>query len=148
MLLSSKMRKACSGRRYLHKYHSFHTDVPSYKKAYNSMKACPVLLQHPSQAEQLYGVGPKLCERLTERMETHCRQNGLPIPANPRKSELSVALARLLLNLSRAWSTNRRCGNRARRIYNKASTEITGETIRPCVAFRRLWNNTRLVDSL
>ena len=120
--------------------------MPSYKKAYNSMKACPVLLQHPSQAEQLYGVGPKLCERLTERMKTHCRQNGLSMPVNPRKSESLIALVGLLLKALRASSTYRRCDDRARRIRNKASTEVAGETLCPCTAFRRLWDNTRIVD--
>ena len=54
------------------------------------MKACPIALQHPSQAQQLNGFGPKLCERLVERMEAHCRLNGLPMPVNPRKSKSVV----------------------------------------------------------
>jgi len=35
-----------------------------YKKAYHSMKACPTRFQHASEAEQLNGIGPKLCTRL------------------------------------------------------------------------------------
>jgi len=52
----------------------------SYKKAYESMKACPLTFSHPSEAQQLHGLGPKLCERLTEELTKHCAANGLPLP--------------------------------------------------------------------
>lgn len=44
------------------------------------MKACPLTFNHPSEAQQLHGLGPKLCDRLTEKLEAHCTENGLPIP--------------------------------------------------------------------
>ncbi|KAL5365992.1 ERCC4 domain-containing protein [Aspergillus floccosus] len=56
-----------------------------YKKAYESMKACPLVLEHPSQAQQLNGIGPKLCERLTEKLQMYCEENGLPMPEDPKR---------------------------------------------------------------
>lgn len=57
----------------------------SYKKAYESMKACPLVFQHPSEAQQLNGLGPKLCDRLTEKLKAYCEQNALPMPERPQK---------------------------------------------------------------
>ncbi|KAF3062202.1 Crossover junction endonuclease MUS81 [Daldinia childiae] len=57
-----------------------------YKKAYVALKACPVTFQHPSQLQQLKGFGPKLCDRLTEKLKEHCSDNGLPMPKRPRQS--------------------------------------------------------------
>ncbi|KAF9893100.1 Crossover junction endonuclease mus81 [Aspergillus nanangensis] len=54
-----------------------------YKKAYESMKACPLVFQHPSEAQQLNGLGPKLCDRLTEKLKAYCEENSLPVPDNP-----------------------------------------------------------------
>lgn len=55
----------------------------SYKKAYESMKACPLAFEHPSQAQQLNGLGPKLCDRLTDKLKAYCEENGLPMPEPP-----------------------------------------------------------------
>lgn len=49
------------------------------------MKACPITFNHPSEAQQLMGLGPKLCDRLTERMKDYCKSNGLPMPKLNRK---------------------------------------------------------------
>jgi crossover junction endonuclease MUS81 len=62
-------------------------DQLTYKKACDSMKANPIVFAHPSEAIQLKGIGPKLVERLTQRMEVHCRANGLPIPTKARTSK-------------------------------------------------------------
>ncbi|KAK2831025.1 hypothetical protein FQN49_007074 [Arthroderma sp. PD_2] len=56
-----------------------------YKKAYNSMKACPLEFNHPSEAQQLNGLGPKLCDRLTVKLKEHCKENGLPMPELQQK---------------------------------------------------------------
>lgn len=58
-----------------------------YKKAYESMKACPLEFQHPSQAQQLNGLGPKLCDRLTDKLKDYCAENGLPPPEAPNQSK-------------------------------------------------------------
>ncbi|KAI2640559.1 crossover junction endonuclease MUS81 [Hypomontagnella submonticulosa] len=60
--------------------------LTTYKKAYASLKACPVTFQHPSQLQQLQGFGQILCDRLTKKLEEHCAQNGLPKPKRPRRS--------------------------------------------------------------
>jgi crossover junction endonuclease MUS81 len=53
------------------------------------MKACPLVFQHPSEAQQLNGLGPKLCERLTEKLKAYCEENGLPMPEHPQKAAAS-----------------------------------------------------------
>ena len=55
-----------------------------YKRAYESMKACPLTFAHPSEAQQLDGIGEKICKRLTEKLTEHCEANGLPAPKKPR----------------------------------------------------------------
>ncbi|PGH06062.1 hypothetical protein AJ80_08230 [Polytolypa hystricis UAMH7299] len=57
-----------------------------YKKAYDSMKACPLTFNHPSEAQQLHGFGPKLCDRLTTKLKDYCAENGLPMPEPPHKA--------------------------------------------------------------
>ncbi|KAL2863658.1 crossover junction endonuclease MUS81 [Aspergillus lucknowensis] len=57
-----------------------------YKKAYESMKAYPLTFQHPSEAQQLNGLGPKLCQRLADKLNDYCAENGLPMPEDPRTS--------------------------------------------------------------
>jgi crossover junction endonuclease MUS81 len=51
------------------------------------MKAHPDAFEHPNQAEQLNGLGPKLCKRLTAKLEEYCNENGLPMPEEPRKKK-------------------------------------------------------------
>lgn len=48
------------------------------------MKACPLVFQHPSEAQQLNGLGPKLCDRLTDKLRDYCNANALPMPEDPR----------------------------------------------------------------
>src|SRR5271170_4512797 len=50
------------------------------------MKACPLHFNHPSEAQQLHGLGPKLCDRLTDKLRAHCAANGLPMPQLPHQS--------------------------------------------------------------
>ena len=44
------------------------------------MKACPIVFHHPSEAQILNGLGPKLCDRLADKLQIYCRENGLPMP--------------------------------------------------------------------
>ncbi|KAL7629298.1 Crossover junction endonuclease mus81 [Parahypoxylon ruwenzoriense] len=62
--------------------------LTTYRKAYVALKACPVTFSHPSQLSQLKGFGPKLCDRLTEKLKQHCQENGLPVPKRPRQSRI------------------------------------------------------------
>ncbi|KAM7208082.1 hypothetical protein V8F20_001628 [Naviculisporaceae sp. PSN 640] len=57
--------------------------VITYKHAYDSLKACPIAFDHPSELQQLKGFGPKLCERLVDKLKEHCEENGLPMPPHP-----------------------------------------------------------------
>lgn len=57
----------------------------TYKKAYEALKACPVTFQHPCQLQNLKGFGPTLCSRLTDKLQKHCAENGLPMPKRPRR---------------------------------------------------------------
>lgn len=57
----------------------------TYKRAYESMIACPLTFQHPSEAQQLHGLGAKLCDRLADELKNHCEKNGLPLPKKSRK---------------------------------------------------------------
>jgi crossover junction endonuclease MUS81 len=50
------------------------------------MKACPLHFNHPSEAQQLHGLGPKLCDRLADKLRAHCAANGLPMPQLPHQS--------------------------------------------------------------
>ncbi|PNY27138.1 Crossover junction endonuclease MUS81 [Tolypocladium capitatum] len=61
--------------------------VTTYKNAYDSLKACPLAFQHPAELQRLKGFGPKLCDRLTESLQKHCQQNGLPMPEHPQVSK-------------------------------------------------------------
>lgn len=51
------------------------------------MKACPIVFQHPSEAQVLNGLGPKLCDRLAEKLQLYCRENGLPMPQKGRRKK-------------------------------------------------------------
>lgn len=51
------------------------------------MKACPLKFDHPSQAQRLHGLGPKLCDRLADKLKAHCAANGLPMPQLPQRDQ-------------------------------------------------------------
>ncbi|KAK3362212.1 hypothetical protein B0T25DRAFT_490052 [Lasiosphaeria hispida] len=71
--------------------------VTTYKHAYDSLKACPIVFEHPASLQQLKGFGPKLCERLTDKLKEHCEENGLPMPLHPSKKRGTASkLARAL----------------------------------------------------
>lgn len=58
----------------------------TYKKAYDSLKACPITYEHPSQLTALVGFGPVMCGRLTKKLEELCAKEGRPMPKkNKRK---------------------------------------------------------------
>jgi crossover junction endonuclease MUS81 len=65
--------------------------VTVYKKAYDSLKSCPLPFQHPSEAQQLHGFGPKLCARLTAKLEEYCRENRLPMPEMAAKARRTAS---------------------------------------------------------
>lgn len=60
--------------------------VTTYRKAYNSLKKCPKVFEHPSELTELQFFGQTLTKRLTDKLEIYCRENGLPMPERPSKS--------------------------------------------------------------
>ncbi|KAG6041862.1 Crossover junction endonuclease mus81 [Claviceps citrina] len=58
--------------------------ITTYRNAYQSLKACPLAFQHPAELQQLKGFGTKLCQRLTDKLKSHCQENGLPMPEHPQ----------------------------------------------------------------
>ncbi|GAN01801.1 crossover junction endonuclease mus81 protein [Mucor ambiguus] len=57
----------------------------TYKKAYESLSKCPIVFEHPYQAVQLEGIGPKIVDMLTDKMKAYCQEHGLPMPPAPYK---------------------------------------------------------------
>ncbi|KAI8985247.1 hypothetical protein BDB01DRAFT_721807 [Pilobolus umbonatus] len=57
----------------------------TYKKAYDSLCKCPVPFKHPSEAQQLNGIGAGMVTRLERCMVKHCKENNLPIPTRVKK---------------------------------------------------------------
>lgn len=68
--------------------------VTTYRKAYNSLKKCPKVFQHPSELTELQFFGQILAKRLTDKLEIYCRENGLPMPERPSKSRKRKGAAR------------------------------------------------------
>ena len=71
-------------------------DKVIYKRAYESLKKCPVTFAHPSETVSLDGIGPKLADWLCTKMEEYCDANGLPRPKKSkgilkRRSEVEEA---------------------------------------------------------
>ncbi|KHN95281.1 DNA repair nuclease, XPF-type/Helicase [Metarhizium album ARSEF 1941] len=56
----------------------------TYRNAHESLKACPLVFHHPAELQQLKGFGPKLCERLTDKLQKYCQENHLPMPEHPQ----------------------------------------------------------------
>ncbi|SAL95528.1 hypothetical protein [Absidia glauca] len=62
----------------------------TYKKAHDSLASCPMVFQHPNEAQQLNGIGAVLAKKLEERMMDYCEENGLPMPTR-RKGKRRTA---------------------------------------------------------
>ncbi|KAL9045036.1 MAG: hypothetical protein Q9214_001872, partial [Letrouitia sp. 1 TL-2023] len=70
-----------------------------YKKAYDSLKTCPIELHHPSEVLKLNGFGPKICDRLTERLQQYCHENGLQMPKKKSRKRPTGDFERLETNV-------------------------------------------------
>ncbi|KAL8650553.1 MAG: hypothetical protein Q9226_005098, partial [Calogaya cf. arnoldii] len=71
-----------------------------YKKACDSLRNCPLTLTHPSETQALNGFGPKICERLEQRLKQHCEENGLPMPKRKSRKRVSGALDEATLDMT------------------------------------------------
>ncbi|PWN97020.1 hypothetical protein FA09DRAFT_361323 [Tilletiopsis washingtonensis] len=56
-----------------------------FNTAYEALRACPLAFAHPAELAQLAGVGKTLVQRLTERLEAWCEEQGMPMPQRPRR---------------------------------------------------------------
>ncbi|GAA5905022.1 hypothetical protein JCM6882_002420 [Rhodosporidiobolus microsporus] len=54
--------------------------VQTYKKAVNSLRACPITFSHPDETVQLNGIGPKIVAYLTKKLQEKCEREGLEMP--------------------------------------------------------------------
>ncbi|ODQ74635.1 hypothetical protein LIPSTDRAFT_46535, partial [Lipomyces starkeyi NRRL Y-11557] len=52
----------------------------TYKKAHDTLKACPVAFAHPREMLTLKGFGQGICGRLEKKLKEYCLANGLVIP--------------------------------------------------------------------
>ncbi|KAK9390625.1 hypothetical protein V1515DRAFT_583670 [Lipomyces mesembrius] len=52
----------------------------TYKKAHDTLKACPVTFAHPREMLTLKGFGQGICGRLEKKLKEYCIANGLAIP--------------------------------------------------------------------
>ncbi|KAK9324785.1 hypothetical protein V1517DRAFT_316307 [Lipomyces orientalis] len=52
----------------------------TYKKAHDTLKACPVAFAHPREMLTLKGFGQGICGRLEKKMKEYCIANGLAMP--------------------------------------------------------------------
>lgn len=67
--------------------------VTTYKRAYESLRDCPLVLEHPSQCIALQGWGAGLCGRLTKEYQKYCDEQGIPMPPMPHKRKKGKATA-------------------------------------------------------
>ena len=67
--------------------------VTTYRKAYNSLKKCPKVFQHPSELTELQFFGQTLTKRLTDKLEIYCRENGIAMPERPSRKRKGTARA-------------------------------------------------------
>ena len=52
----------------------------TYRKAHQSLAACPVEFQHPCQTTQLAGIGPTIANKLEQELLKWCQDNGRAMP--------------------------------------------------------------------
>lgn len=64
----------------------------TYKKAYKSLKDCPMEFQHPSELSALHGWGEKLCKKMTDDLQVYCDQNNIPMPQRHKKRKKTMLL--------------------------------------------------------
>ncbi|KAF8909951.1 hypothetical protein CPB85DRAFT_699922 [Mucidula mucida] len=61
-----------------------------YENAVIAVRMCKVKYEHPADLYVLKGVGPTCVERLTEKLEEHCKMNGIKMPLHPSQRQTSA----------------------------------------------------------
>lgn len=57
----------------------------TYRKAHQSLAACPIEFQHPCQTTQLSGIGPTIANKLEQELQKWCQENGKVMPERPSR---------------------------------------------------------------
>lgn len=57
----------------------------TYRKAHQSLAACPIEFQHPCQTTQLAGIGPTIANKLEQELQRWCQDNGRTMPERPSR---------------------------------------------------------------
>ncbi|KAK9478083.1 hypothetical protein V1514DRAFT_332176 [Lipomyces japonicus] len=52
----------------------------TYKRAYDTLKACPVMFAHPQEMLALKGFGKNTCDRLEKKLKEYCALKNLAMP--------------------------------------------------------------------
>ncbi|EST08866.1 ERCC4 domain protein [Kalmanozyma brasiliensis GHG001] len=65
----------------------------TYRKAHQSLAACPIEFQHPCQTTQLAGIGPTIANKLEQELQKWCQDNGRPMPERPTRQASSTTQA-------------------------------------------------------
>ncbi|CDR88887.1 related to MUS81-endonuclease involved in DNA repair and replication fork stability [Sporisorium scitamineum] len=61
----------------------------TYRKAHQSLAACPIEFQHPCQTTQLSGIGPTIANKLEQQLQKWCQENGQTMPERPSRQASS-----------------------------------------------------------
>lgn len=66
----------------------------AYRKAHDSLLKCQTRYSHPSQAMELFGIGPTICRKLERKWEEHCKREGIPVrPTAYELEEIEVDIS-------------------------------------------------------
>ncbi|SAM83633.1 related to MUS81-endonuclease involved in DNA repair and replication fork stability [Ustilago bromivora] len=57
----------------------------TYRKAHQSLAACPIEFQHPCQTTQLSGIGPTIANKIEQELQKWCQENGKAMPERPSR---------------------------------------------------------------
>ncbi|SNX87005.1 related to MUS81 - endonuclease involved in DNA repair and replication fork stability [Melanopsichium pennsylvanicum] len=70
----------------------------TYRKAHQSLAACPIEFQHPCQTTQLAGIGPTIANKLEQELQRWCEENGRTMPGRPsREASTSKSSTRVVV---------------------------------------------------
>ncbi|SJX64697.1 related to MUS81-endonuclease involved in DNA repair and replication fork stability [Sporisorium reilianum f. sp. reilianum] len=61
----------------------------TYRKAHQSLAACPIEFQHPCQTTQLSGIGSTIANKLEQELQKWCQENGQTMPERPSRQASS-----------------------------------------------------------
>ncbi|CAJ77393.1 Holliday junction resolvase subunit Mus81 [Schizosaccharomyces pombe] len=68
----------------------FPKSYQTWRKAYDSMKSCPITFHRPSQALALKGIGPTICAKLEKKWNAYCLENNIPISTHNEQNDSHV----------------------------------------------------------